>query len=65
MTIKEARSYLRRAVIDRAHVYDEDFRLASLSTRAEAKLLRKMAQAGYQIGRTNDNQNEWWPPDKK
>lgn len=64
LTTREARDRLRQLVSDRAHVYDEDFRQASLTTRTEAKLLREMTEAGYQIGRTEDNQNEWWPPDK-
>jgi hypothetical protein len=64
LTARQAQARLRELVKDRAHIYDEDFRLASLSTRTEQKLLREMSEAGYSIGRTEDNQNEWWPPEK-
>jgi hypothetical protein len=63
-TAKEREARLRQLVADRAHVYDEDFRLACLSKRKEAKLLQEMSDVGYEIGRTEDNQNEWWPPEK-
>lgn len=59
---REIVNRLNEMVDDRCRITDGDFKLG-LPRATEKRIIDRMTDAGYTIGRDRDNQNEWWPPD--